>query len=192
MKIKNYNILDEASNLTPYEKMQAFEAGTRRENVAACSDSKLQGYREICLRAHFNNALAKIEAELVKRGILKTTTPPTPPTNNTAPTNKSFTTDKTNLNIDATDLSTDVINTINQAAAGMLCYALEQSNDITLVITYLLVAMALGKAPLAAQIKDVAINTCNYTLEEVKSVINNLVSNPSIAARLQEIKNNKA
>lgn len=193
MKIKNYNILDEASNLTPYEKMREFELGNRRENVAACSDGKLQGYRDICRRAHFNNALAKIEAEMVKRGMLRTTTAqvPTSPTNNTAPTNKSSATDKTNLNIDAADLSEDVINTIYSATPGILVYALQGCNDITLIITYLLVAMALGNAALATQIKDLAINEYNYSLDEVKATITNLKNNPNIATRLQEIKDNK-
>lgn len=195
MKIKNYNILDEASNLTPYEKMREFELGNRRENVAACSDGKLQGYRDICLRAHFNNALAKIEAEMVKRGLLNTTSiasqAPTKPVNNTVSSNLSSTTDKTNLNIDAADLSEDVINTIYSATPGILVYALQGCNDITLIITYLLVAMALGNAALATQIKDLVINEYNYSLDEVKATITNLKNNPNIATRLQEIKDNK-
>ena len=40
--------LAEASNLSPYEKMKQFEAGSRRENVKACSDDKLKFYRDIC------------------------------------------------------------------------------------------------------------------------------------------------
>ena len=132
---------------------------------------------------------------MVKRGLLNTTSiasqAPTKPVNNTVSSNLSSTTDKTNLNIDAADLSEDVINTIYSATPGILVYALQGCNDITLIITYLLVAMALGNAALATQIKDLVINEYNYSLDEVKATITNLKNNPNIATRLQEIKDNK-
>ena len=62
--------LDEASNLTPYEKMQLFDRGQRKENVKACGDDKLRAYRRICQHYNFNNALKQIEDEMRARHIL--------------------------------------------------------------------------------------------------------------------------
>lgn len=67
-------ILAEASTLTPYEKMQAFNAGQRRENVRACGDQKLIDYRRICANNNFYNALDQIETEMVNRGLISQTT----------------------------------------------------------------------------------------------------------------------
>ena len=63
--------LDEASNLTPEEKMREFDAGRRRENVKACGDSKLQIYYDICKQYGYTNALDKIRDEMVNRGLLQ-------------------------------------------------------------------------------------------------------------------------
>ena len=62
--------LDEASNLTPEEKMKEFDAGRRRENVKACSNQKLQMYHDICKQSGYTNALDKIEAEMINRGLI--------------------------------------------------------------------------------------------------------------------------
>ena len=57
------------SSLTPYEKMELYNAGRRRENVGACGDSKLLDYWYICDHAGFKVAKAGIEAEMKKRGL---------------------------------------------------------------------------------------------------------------------------
>lgn len=62
--------LDEAGNLTPYEKMKLFDQGQRKENVKACGDDKLRTYRRICQSYNFNNALKQIEDEMRARRIL--------------------------------------------------------------------------------------------------------------------------
>jgi hypothetical protein len=62
----------EASSMSEYDKMAAFNAGTRRENVKACGDDKLIRYQAICKENSFKNALVQIEAEMRKRGILTT------------------------------------------------------------------------------------------------------------------------
>ena len=61
--------LCEASNLSPYDKMKAFENGTRKENVKACGDAKLREYHRICYGYNYANALAAIEAEFKRRGL---------------------------------------------------------------------------------------------------------------------------
>lgn len=66
------DMLDEASNLSAYEKMDLFNRGQRRENVKACGDQKLFDYRRICQNNNFNVALDQIEAEMVARGLIST------------------------------------------------------------------------------------------------------------------------
>lgn len=60
----------EASGISEYGKMQAFNNGTRRENVKACGDDKLIRYQAICKNNGFTSALAQIEAEMQRRGLL--------------------------------------------------------------------------------------------------------------------------
>ena len=62
-------ILIEASNMSPYDKMKAFDDGTRRENLGACKVDKVIMYYKVTLSHGFRNARAAIEAELDKRGI---------------------------------------------------------------------------------------------------------------------------
>lgn len=63
--------LTEASALTPLEKMQAFNDGTRRENVRACSDQKILDYYRITVGHKLVNARNQLFAEIKRRGLLK-------------------------------------------------------------------------------------------------------------------------
>lgn len=63
-------ILESASTLTALEKMQAFDAGTRRENIKACSDVKLINYYKICIENNLQVAADKLAGELLYRDML--------------------------------------------------------------------------------------------------------------------------
>lgn len=65
--IKKIN-LQEASQLTGYDKMSLFDKGQRRENLKACSPTKLITYYHICLNNGFKNAEQQIKAEMLRRG----------------------------------------------------------------------------------------------------------------------------
>lgn len=60
--------LQEASQLTGYEKMCLFDQGQRRENLKACSSIKLVTYYNICLNNGLKNAEKQIKAEMLRRG----------------------------------------------------------------------------------------------------------------------------
>lgn len=62
-------LLIEASTITDLEKMQQFEAGTRRENIKACKIDKLIKYYKICLANDLNRARAQIEGEFDSRDL---------------------------------------------------------------------------------------------------------------------------
>lgn len=62
------NKLQEANpSLTPYEKMDLFNQGKRRENIKACNTSKLVTFYKICLDNNFKLAQVQIETELMSR-----------------------------------------------------------------------------------------------------------------------------
>lgn len=61
-------LTEATASLTPYEKMDLFNQGKRRENIKACKMSKLLPYYKICLENHFNIARQQIEAEILDRG----------------------------------------------------------------------------------------------------------------------------
>jgi hypothetical protein len=62
--------------LTPEEKMDMWHSGERRENIKACSDAKLNMYRDICEDNGYDEQVAIIDAELARRNGENATTPP--------------------------------------------------------------------------------------------------------------------
>lgn len=62
--------------LTPEEKMDMWHNGERRENIKACSDAKLNMYRDICEDNGYDEQVAIIDAELARRNDENATTPP--------------------------------------------------------------------------------------------------------------------
>lgn len=61
------DILEEA--LTPQEKMDAWAAGNRRENIKACGDVKLYKYLDICRNSGYSEQAEIIVDELENRGL---------------------------------------------------------------------------------------------------------------------------
>lgn len=59
-----------ASNkLTPEQKMEMWHNGERKQNVAACSDTKLERYYRICVERHYVSEAAQLAREMQRRGI---------------------------------------------------------------------------------------------------------------------------
>lgn len=57
------------ATLSPYQKMDLFNRGQRRENLKACSDKKLIDYYNICLVGGLKRATRQITAELLNRDL---------------------------------------------------------------------------------------------------------------------------
>lgn len=70
INVKKTESLQEASNLTPLEKMQQFDNGTRRENIKACSDQKLFDYYNITVNERLHNAKEQILEEIRRRNLI--------------------------------------------------------------------------------------------------------------------------
>ena len=74
-------VLNEASNLTPIEKMRQWAQGNRKENIGACGDAKLEAYGDLCVAlaegepqlagSYLSNA-RQITYELDRRGLTTT------------------------------------------------------------------------------------------------------------------------
>lgn len=69
LETNNGIVLDESSVMTPLEKMQALNNGTRNSNIAAMNNKKLRDNQKICIQHNLPVALAKIEAEMRVRGL---------------------------------------------------------------------------------------------------------------------------
>lgn len=91
-------LLIEASTMSPFDKMKAFDNGTRRENLGACKVDKVIMYYKITLANGFRNARVAIEAELDKRGLAEFIVPTTCLNN---PSPRLFTDDVARAVIDA-------------------------------------------------------------------------------------------
>ena len=59
--------LTEATAKTPLEKMQDANSGKRKQNWAACSDTKLKMYYKVCIENTLPVALHECEQEILKR-----------------------------------------------------------------------------------------------------------------------------
>jgi len=67
--MKTEPLTEASNNMSPYDKMKAFDQGQRRENVKACGEVKLCDYYRLCANYNFENARQQIGAELIKRGL---------------------------------------------------------------------------------------------------------------------------
>lgn len=61
------NVALQEAKLSPQEKMDAWARGERRENIKACSDSKLEMYRDICEESGYYAQVKIIDKELESR-----------------------------------------------------------------------------------------------------------------------------
>ncbi len=61
------NVAVQEAKLSPQEKMDAWACGERRENIKACSDSKLEMYRDICEESGYYAQVKIIDKELESR-----------------------------------------------------------------------------------------------------------------------------
>ena len=68
-KLLHENVALQEAKLTPQEKMDAWASGERRENIRACSDSKLEMYRDICEKSGYDAQVKIIDKELESRGL---------------------------------------------------------------------------------------------------------------------------
>lgn len=77
-KYVDKNLLDNYSGVTPayviaaktedFNKMEAWNQGTRRQNVKACSDEKLKKYMYICQVRNYNEEYNTLKSEFINRG----------------------------------------------------------------------------------------------------------------------------
>lgn len=76
--ILNESISLKEASLSPEDKMDLWHNGQRRENIAACGDSKLLKYKEICEYKGYDKEIDIINKELQKRGLLNDEDSPSP------------------------------------------------------------------------------------------------------------------
>lgn len=177
--------LEEASNLTPFEKMRDFDAGKRRENIKACSDQKLQMYYNICKANGFSNALAKITAELNNRGFNISTDAKLKVSlrdvlmfeNDVQPADalfvKTYQNEPSIIEAQANFAPTASMNRI--------------MDNIKCLILYTIYAMLLQNQALADRIKDFIIKHYTISVDELKQFIKNrIIGDPKIMERISD------
>ena len=92
------------SSLTAEEKVDAWHAGTRRENYKAAGIPKLNTFLNIAKRKGYTEIVEIIEAELAKRGVAVSTTPSTTATTSTTSTTSTSVASKDELYTEPTDV----------------------------------------------------------------------------------------
>ena len=63
-------VMSKGANKAAYDKMKAWHEGTRKQNLANCSDAKLKMNYRVCKELGYENEMNQIEAEAKKRNIM--------------------------------------------------------------------------------------------------------------------------
>lgn len=163
--------------LTPLQKMQALENGTRGFNAAAASDQKLWDNLRICADNNLLKAYKIMQDELVKRGLLSFNQPTTTANQQTTTTTKSdpykkvYDPDITALDFQPADIffiwehKDDIdliIDSLIESTARQTLFNL---------IIYLILAVYLKEYSVIEGLKSWIINEYNMTSTELKEII---------------------
>jgi len=194
--------LQEASNLSPEEKMDLFNRGQRRENLGACKDDKLVAYHKICVTLKYDNARRQIEAEMDRRGI------PYAPVTNQQTTNipaASKKRDIAHIEIDFTPQSlrsilaiyhapnykdVDILREILDVLLPENAASLWDDANIARLILGLVSAIYFDKDWLVDSLKSLLIDNFNIDKDELKNYIKTLFEDSFFATAFNDtIKN---
>ena len=63
-------VMSKGANAAAYDKMKAWHEGTRKQNVANCSDAKLKMNYKVCKELGYEKEMGLLKAEADKRGIV--------------------------------------------------------------------------------------------------------------------------
>ncbi len=188
--------------MTPLEKMQALENGTRGFNAAAASDQKLWDNLLICAKNNLVNAGAVIVAEIKKRinqnvwslgpipGLSNI-----PTTNNTQPNvSQSNSTTQTQATPDEI-----ILNPVDFWASDMrvikqhqddpdaVVTILKRSKSIVPAIAIVILASVAGLTKIAEAVKEYVLT--KISKQELKKIINDCKSNTKIVDKITTICN---
>ena len=167
--------------LTPFEKMQALENGTRGFNAAAASEAKLRLNYDICVKYGFNKAKKIIENELRARGLL------------TTQGNVKNTIDLNSFKIDINELHPADVRFIvdNIKSITTLITNIESADTDELKFRFafitLLYVLYLKEVTVMNKIKDYIIATFNIDSNSLKQFIKTkILTDSKLTARLIE------
>ena len=186
--------LNEASSLTPEEKMQAWHYGDRKENIKACGDAKLQLYYDICMRKGYMAEAKVILEEAKNRGLswaIKAAAVNSMYAGNTksvAQYLKDLTFSIQDFHTaDATFVEQNKDNYLELATSAFGAKNLPVDERLKAFIIYIIFALVLGYTKLAGELKDILPHDAT-TINTLKEVITNVISDKTIMAQLTGIK----
>lgn len=181
-------------NLSAVDKMRILNDGGYR-NIAAMSDSKLIMNRRICASEHLGIALQKIEAEMIRRGLIPTTTTSltgTYPSSSisSAPVEepaeeeaKAEEEKKLLINFNE-EIFTDNLFELVKNNINTPDVIFENYTTVYWLVPCLLFAVVIGANDMASKIKQYILANTNCTADELKAMIVDIKSKPEIMARL--------
>jgi hypothetical protein len=160
--------------MTPLQKMQALENGTRGFNAAAASDQKLWDNLKICAANNLIKAYKIIQAELTRRGLLPVINQPKQPIitieeSDIHPADFLFIKDnKTDIDI--------ILENINSA-----------NNSLKQAIITLLFALTANYSEIAKGVKEWILN--EILKEDFKQILTDIKANSKILNKVFNICN---
>jgi hypothetical protein len=171
MRKRKINLV-ESSTLSSLDKMRLFDEGTRRENLKACSTTKLLDYYEICLDYALARARAGIEGELDRRDMREFIVPSH---HLLRPTPKIFTEEVARAIVDAHG-------DINK----ILSLASKSFSHGSVMITAYVIAVAADEKSLAHEI-DFYIKSIGTYSSYMRSFVEQCIANPEIITQLNKL-----
>ena len=186
--------LNEASSLTPEEKMQAWHYGDRKENIKACGDAKLQLYYDICMRKGYIREAKAILEEAKNRGLswaIKAATV----NNMYAGNTKSVAQYLKDLAFSAKDFDLATATFVKQNENNYLDLATDAfgatgvpvDERLKCFVIYIIFALVFGNTKLAGELKDILPHDTT-TVNTLKEVITNIISDKVLMSTLSDVK----
>jgi hypothetical protein len=172
--MKTFKLKEASSTLTPYEKMKLVDKRARRENVKACSESKLRLYYKICLENHFEYAGNVIAHELLERKLDFLLKPAVIMLDSS-----QFTPYEVDFILENKDTPVEVV----KASLKHPFPHLARSDTLTI---YMVLAVALGVESVAEEIKQF-MKACDTYYKVMPEILNDLYKQPGILEKLTEL-----
>lgn len=179
----NESLTEGLSYYEQEQKMDAWHRGTRKQNVGACSDSKLKMNYDICVRKGYVLEANQLFNEAKKRGLWWAQPQPA---QQAQPQPQKVT---LTIELGLDDFHTADGFFVRDAAdtSEIIKNSMAATGTIRHLLISLIWALCLQKPSGFIQaLKLYLVNNCNYSEDQIKETINKCLNNPDIITRLNQ------
>lgn len=199
--------LNEASNLSPEQKMDDWHRGVRKENIRACGAPKLDLYHNICIKKGYWHEARELEYEAQRRGIslsgptaaqaqqsqqmFKQQSQPIPQQPQAQAATQSAARVKygwPNVFKVSADLITDEVFRVvlTKEPRDIIQWCMLHNGTQLHLVLCLLAAMALGETAKMEEIKKFLTINCHMPIDELKAFVDEAINDDAVVQAISD------